>query len=326
MRSPRHLATVMVVALGGAPACGGPDATPTPTETASWAATPSLTERWLGFHVVAPDDATLGEELARAIEFRLREDYDKVLDAADPGELLEHATLDQFAQSVGDWDLDALFVFGDELFEVDFRPEQGLGNNLGALAQPSAGPNPPPNMRRVQEGEFGGPDSLNCATCHFKGGPDGSGTPTQHAYFRGDGDDALAADEREAPQVIGLGPIEALATEMSADLDRQRSEAVERALASGASETVELTTHGVSFGELVAGPQGDVDLSSVVGVDDDLVVRPFGWKGHQATIRGIADESFRIHMGVLSMAGEERARRGDVPRALYGQGPDFDLD
>ncbi len=240
--------------------------------------------------------------------------------------MLEHATLHQFSQSVGDWDLDALFVVGDELFELEFRPEDGLGNNLGALEQVSAGAAASPNMRRVHHGEFGGPDSMNCATCHFKGGPDGAGAPTQHGYFRSDGDDAVAADERQPPQVIGLGPIEALAAEMSANLDGQRTEAVERALATGIPETVELTTHGVSFGQLVASPQGDVDLSNVSGVDEDLVVRPFGWKGHQATIRGIADESFRIHMGVLSMAGEERARRGEIRRTLYGDGPDFDLD
>ncbi len=285
-----------------------------------------MTERWLGFHVETPDDAQLAGELFDAIDFRLREDYDKVLDAADPGELLEHAKLDQFAQTVGDWDLDAMFVFGDELFEVEFRPEQGLGNNLGALGQASAGGQAPPNMRRVQEGEFGGPDSLNCATCHLKGGPDGAGNLTQNPLFRSDGDDALAADERNPPQVIGLGPIQALANEMSAELNAQRDAAVESALRSGERVNVSLTTHGVSFGGMVAHGDGTVDLSPVDGVDDDLLVKPFGWKGHQPTLRAIAEESFRIHMGVLSLAGEERARNGVVPRELYGDGPAFDLD
>lgn len=285
-----------------------------------------MTERWLGFHVPGPNDAQLGGELFDAIDFRLREDYDKVLDAADPGELLEHATLSQFSLSVGEWDLDAMFVFGDELFEVEFRPEQGLGNNLGVLEQELAGDRAAPNMRRVQRGEFGGPDSLNCATCHLKGGPDGAGNLTQNAFFRSDGDDALAADERNPPQVIGLGPIEALAVEMSNNLNNLRDEAIGTALREGRRVNVQLNTHGISFGGMVAHGDGVVDLSPVEGVDDDLVVKPFGWKGHQPTIRGIAEESFRIHLGILSVAGEERARNGIADRALYGDGPAFDLD
>ena len=286
----------------------------------------SPTERWLGFHVRSPADDALIGELADGIDFRVREDYDRTQDAYDPGELLEHATLNQFAIEVGDWSIEAMFVFGDELFEVEMRPEHGLGNNLHEIGHERAGTLPAPNMRRVHSGEFGGPDSLNCATCHLKGGPDGAGNPTQNAYFRSDGNDALAADERNPPQVIGLGPIQALANEMSADLTAQRDAAVERALAEGIRIPLELSTHGISFGGMVAFADGTVDLSPVDGVDEDLIIKPFGWKGHQPTLRGIADESFRIHIGMLSSAGEERARNGIVPLELYGGGPGFDLD
>jgi len=75
-----------------------------------------------------PDDPVLREQLARAIDLRRREDFDRMLDARDPGELIEHATLTEanFDQrtlvldyqdlGLGHWDLeervlDSLAVF-----------------------------------------------------------------------------------------------------------------------------------------------------------------------------------------------------------------------
>src|SRR5690242_18486991 len=40
-----------------------------------------------------PDDTVLRDELQKAIGLRRREFFDRVLDARDPGELVEHATL-----------------------------------------------------------------------------------------------------------------------------------------------------------------------------------------------------------------------------------------
>src|SRR5262249_10192289 len=44
-----------------------------------------------------PEDPVLLEELRKAIDLRTREHFDRVLDAREPGELVEHATLTEQA-------------------------------------------------------------------------------------------------------------------------------------------------------------------------------------------------------------------------------------
>lgn len=255
--------------------------------------------------LAVPSDAALIEQIDDALDFRLREDHDVMLDAWEPGELLNHASLTQGLLDADTYGLDALFVVGDELFEYAFRPEDGLGNGLHG---------PPPNMRRVHAGEFGGPDAYACSSCHFLGGPDGAGTQTQNAFFRSDGDSTLGADERNPPHLLGLGPVAALAQEMTRELQALR----DHARATG--ETVALVSKGIDFGTIT----GDDD-AGIVGVDPDLVIRPFGWKGHRATLFGIVEESFRIHLGIVSTGLQAAIRDGLAPDA-FGDGPWHDVD
>jgi hypothetical protein len=181
-------------------------------------------------------------------------------------------------------------------------------------------------MRRVHKAEFGGPDSYSCATCHSKGGPDGAGANTQNAYLRGNGNNAITADERSAPHLLGLGPIAALGNEMSGLLQAQRDAATARAVAEQAPQEQVLTALGVNFGKISVSADGRVDTSNLSGVDPDLVVKPFGWKGHHATLRGMAEESFRIHMGLVSMREQAAVRDGQLDRTDYGDGTWFDVD
>jgi CxxC motif-containing protein (DUF1111 family) len=62
------------------------------------------------------------------------------------------------------------------------------------------------------------------------------------------------------------------------------------------------------------------------GVSNDLVVRPFGWKGHQGTLRGMVKESFRVHLGLVSLSDQQLVRDGLASPALFGDGPWFDVD
>lgn len=273
-----------------------------------------------------PDDAQLLEEIAAAREFRLGSNFDRNFDAIDPGEGIEHAILMQRSIDGQEPNLDYLFAFGDELFEYEFRVENGLGNQLRGRAGVRSGNADAPNMRRVHKAGFGGPDSYSCATCHSKGGPDGAGANTQNAYFRGNGDNAITADERSAPHLLGLGPIAALGREMTATLQGQRDAAVTKARAESAPQEVILDAAGVSFGRISVDAEGVVDTSAVEGVDPDLVVRPFGWKGHHEGLRGIIEESFRIHMGIVSMREQAAMREGQLDKVDYGDGPWYDID
>ncbi len=277
-------------------------------------------------HPELPDDATILQEMQVAIERSQRAHYEQIFDAIDPGEGIEEATFTQLAIDAQSPGIDLLFAVGDELFDYEFRVENGLGNGLAGRPGVRAGPNKAPNMRRVHKSEFGGPDSYSCATCHSKGGPDGAGTNTQNAYLRGNGKNALSADERNAPHLLGLGPIAALAAEMTSILHEQRDTAIAEALASKTATEVSLEAKGVDFGRLRVSEAGVPDTSGVRGVDEDLIVKPFGWKGHQATLRGMIEESFRIHMGIVSMREQAAFRDGLIDKLDIGDGTWFDVD
>lgn len=269
-----------------------------------------------------PDDGVLREQLDEAIELRRREDFDRMLDARDPGELVEHATLTEVDFDLRPIGIDTLFVVGDELFGYLFRPENGWGNGVTNRTAADG----TPRLRRVHAGRAGGPDAFGCFSCHSKGGPDGAGAQTQNGYFFGDGERTAGADQRNPPHLLGLGPIALLAREMSAELQAQAAGARERARAEGRSVEVALVTKGVSFGRLVAEPGGGLDPAGLDGVDPDLTIRPFGWKGHQATLREMSEESLHVHQGLLSKRIHESARDGSLDGAPFGDGPWYDLD
>jgi len=87
-----------------------------------------------------------------------------------------------------------------------------------------------------------------------------------------------------------------------------------------------LTSKGIAFGRVVAVPDGTLDDAGVAGVDRDLTIRPFGWKGHQATLRDMVEESLHIHQGLLSMRVQEAVRDGSLDGGPYGKGIWYDLD
>jgi len=270
-----------------------------------------------------PDDTVLLTELTKAIELRKREDFDRMLDAREPGELVEHATLTEVDFEHRTFDIDTLFIVGDELFGYLFRPENGWG--AGGVDRTAIDYTPRP--RRVQQGLAGGPDAFGCFSCHSKGGPDGAGMQTQNAFLLGDGEHIGSGEQRNAPQVLGLGPIAALAREMSAELQAEAADAADRAIAEGRRVQQPLTSKGVSFGRLTAEPTGRLEYGEVEGIDPDLTVRPFGWKGHKATLREIVEESLHIHQGLLSLRIQEAVRDGTLDAGPYGHGRQwFDLD
>jgi hypothetical protein len=272
--------------------------------------------------IAIPDDVTLAEQLEHAVDLRVREDFDRTLDARDPGELIEHATLSEVVFDRRILGIDTLFIVGDEMFGYPFRPENGWG--AGGSDRAALGYTP--SLRRVHLGETGGPDAFGCFSCHSKGGPDGGGTQTQNAFMRGDGARTRGADQRNPPHVLGMGPIACLAREMSAELHAAAEAVRQRATTEHRRVEQPLATKGVSFGHIAADADGTIDYAGVDGVDRDLIVRPFGWKGHQATLRDIAEESFHLHQGLLSNRIQLAVRDKSIDAAPYGKGPWWDVD
>ncbi len=246
-------------------------------------------------------------------------------EAAAPGSFMRemHAALDVDRLAAGDVCLVELAERGQMLFEHEFGYADGLGGGKSASAP--AGP-----FRRVHEGLFGGPETVSCTSCHWVGGPNGAGAETDNAFLSGDGVHTASGDERNPPALVGLGVVEALGREMTRDLQRQRADLVR----AGKAGEARLTSKGVGFGVLRVSTSGEVDVSGLDGVDADLVVKPFGWKGTLASFAAFGDEALQIHMGVQSEGLVKAAARevigtgddrddpdGDGMRAELGRGP-----
>ena len=241
---------------------------------------------------------------ARRHELRLRE-------AAEPGFFLRtmNAALDPERMARGDLCLAQVADLGELVFEHEYGFADGLGS--GSAAQDARGP-----FRRVHGGRFGGPETISCPSCHWIGGPNGAGAETDDAFLQGDGERPGTGDARNPPALVAPGVVQALAREMTRDLQRQR-DALVRAAASGVQEA-RLTTKGVDFGVLRVGVDGKLDASGLQGIDADLVVKPFGWKGTLATIADFSAEALQVHTGVQS---EPLIAHGDPGLLRVTDGP-----
>jgi mono/diheme cytochrome c family protein len=213
-----------------------------------------------------------------------------------PGEMtfassrIAQADIDRGALSADD-----LFETGDFLFENIFKLDDGLGN---ALAGAPAGNAPRPNFRTVHQGGFGAPEAQSCITCHNVGGDDGAGDLNHNIFQIGDGISPASGLPRNAPVVLGNGLRQQIGIEMTAELQAQLAAAKSQAAAQAFSVTKQLTAKGISFGSILVSPNGTVDTAGLQGVDADLVVKPFGWKGREATLRRFVEGGFRVHFGM----------------------------
>ena len=125
--------------------------------------------------------------------------------------------------------------------------------------------------------------------------------------------DPRDTNERNTLGMMGAGPIEMLAREMSAELIAQREAALQKAKASNAEVRTVLTAKTVSFGSLIAYPDGRVDPRGIEGVDWDLVIKPFHQKGAVVSLREFSVTAMNHHHGMQAV---ER----------FGEGVDADKD
>src|SRR6185503_1880173 len=136
--------------------------------------------------------------------------------------------------------------------------------------------------------EIGAGLSDSCAGCH--------GLPRGSAGFGGVV--VTRPDGRNAPHLFGLGLREMLGDEITAELRARRDEAITTARARQTRIVRPLTAKGLDYGEIVANPDGTVDLSKVTGVDRDLRVRPFFAHGGTFSIREFIVGALQNEMGL----------------------------
>lgn len=131
----------------------------------------------------------------------------------------------------------------------------------------------------------------SCAGCHAR--------PRGSAGFGGDV--VTRPDSRNTPHLFGLGLKEMLADEMTSDLRAIRSQAITSAKQSGKPVTLALVTKGVSFGSIMAHPDGSANTSQVQGVDPDLRIRPFFAHGGTISIREFIVGALNAEMGLQAL-------------------------
>lgn len=125
--------------------------------------------------------------------------------------------------------------------------------------------------------------------------------------------------QRSTPHMFGAGAVQRLAEEMTEALQAARDEAVRQACAGGQPVRRPLTAKGVGFGMIsvfrtsVRPCTTRVDTSALLGVDKDLVVRPFQWKGSVAFLRDFNRDASHNELGMQ-------------PAELVGDGVDADFD
>lgn len=202
------------------------------------------------------------------------------------------------------------FDAGDELTEATFTSARGVGAKVreGQLFTRM------PRADLAGDGEWaaheprreGGPQAQACITCHAAPYANGAGGVALNVAIDPlqTGDPNLYL-ERNTLHLFALGAVQKIAEEMTAELQDQAGALALEACERQTPVTRELMAKGVSFGALtatasIAGQTCTVtqDTSAVAGVDEDLVVRMFGWKGTHATIRDFSRGAAHNELGM----------------------------
>jgi len=237
----------------------------------------------------------------------------------DPTNVIDTPKHEEVTNSV---DLLASFItFGEELFNKKFTQHDGAG-------RPGATGDSKPTARRISNNRdflrTSGPDALSCVACHNHPKAGGSGDFVANVFVGAhlsdppsDSIDFEATSERNTISIFGSSLIELLAREISHELRAQRNKALDQAMDRGVDVETKLSSKGIQFGSIVAKPDGTLDLTSLEGIDNDLVIRPFGVKGIAASLREFTIGALNQHHGIQAVErfGWERTGRHD-----------FDLD
>ena len=194
--------------------------------------------------------------------------------------------LSQVAINSGDVRFGELFLIGDELFEAPFNALDGVG----ALRLPDGGPLPS-RFSRVPPGggRFTGPNGQSCGGCHNSPLPTSAGEASANVHQDPSGLGVPPFNVRNTISLFGAGILQPLAEEMTAELLAIRAAAVAAAVPAGPVVEYELRAKGIDFGLIRVQRDADgvatTDTAEIRGVSPDLVVRPFGWKGDQPSLR-----------------------------------------
>lgn len=194
---------------------------------------------------------------------------------------------------------DFAFEKGDIMFATFFDKSQGSGANVGGdrlsryTSMPRADLADVGQWARHTPKRATGPNAQACVECHSSPFEDAAGTIALNVHrdpeHTGDPQQII---QRSTPHLFGLGALQLVAEEMTADLKRILKNIGDKACQTGHEANAPLTTKGVNYGTLTVSCEGgeptvveDKSKTSIIGIEPDLVVRPFEWKKSVAFVR-----------------------------------------
>ncbi|MCB1052047.1 MAG: hypothetical protein H6510_07730 [Acidobacteria bacterium] len=256
----------------------------------------------------------------------------------EPGEQgnLGSDRIQQEAITSGQMSLHAIRKKGRQIFSTPFNHLDGYGDGPMDYADPTTPGGRPTLQNNGTYLRVNGLDGQTCLDCHSivsnasipatfgVGGVGGSAAnaialPTEmdvddeggfgYAFFNG--------RFINPPFLFGSGGVELLGKEMTRDLQRLKQQAQAQP-----GTVVELISKGIHFG-FIRYENGEWDTSQVEGIDEDLVVRPFGRKGEFISTRAFDIEAMRFHFGMqpVEFVGKDVDADGDgvVNEILVGE-------
>ena len=204
-------------------------------------------------------------------------------------------------------DLADVFEAGDAFFDTAFTALDGGGANVGRGQRysrfPRADLRGPGEWLNHQPARETGPNAAACDDCHVGPG-DGAGPAAANVHRDPRRNGSVGQFiQRNTPHLFGGGALQVLAEEMTEALQAQRDAARQQACTRG-TFTQSLAAKGTSFGSITATRTSQTpcrvtfNTADVTGVNADLVVRPFQWKGSVASVRDFVRGASHNELGV----------------------------
>ncbi len=239
---------------------------------------------------------------------------------ADQKNLIQAVRISQDDINAGNVPFEKLFYAGKHIFSNRFTTDDHYGEAEDGPRRSKYSLTDRPNYPFLR---FNGLDSQSCLECHSvigfssqeysqdeeqirlikQPGITGGGAGFASNAFGLESFSCKADDDcnptkgfiRSPPHAFGAGYTQQLAEEMTWDLQ----EILQTAAATpGVSKPLE--SKGVSFGTVVANSDGTVNVaaSNLDGVSEDLVVRPFQWKGLASNLRNFITGAMNFHFSI----------------------------
>jgi mono/diheme cytochrome c family protein len=242
---------------------------------------------------------------------------------------IEHVDQAELKQMVADGQdeeaFEVAFEIGDALFADTFTAVDGVGANVGQNQRftriPRADLVGPGEWANHTPSRTTGPNAQSCSACHGQPFEDGAGPAAGNVHRDpGHTGNLRLMIQRNAPHAFAPGALQRLAEEMTDRLASISQDARNDACQSGLPTTKQLIAKGVDFGSITAQRVGTTNpcvtqliTTDVRGVDADLVVRPFQWKGSVPFLRDFNRGAMHNELGMqpVETAGHDVDGDGD---------------